>query len=201
MGHWVAYEADYGERRSRLTTLLRGLLVIPLSLWNYFYGGVASLAIPIAWLAIVFTQRFPPRLYWFIARYLRFYARMLAYGCLLCDPYPPFNGEDDRGYPVRMDFAGPLERYNWPRTFFRPIIALPVAALAYVMLVLLTIVSIAAWFGILITGRVPRGMFNVMALAGSYVARASAYSCLLTETYPPFEDARTHVTDMAGDAW
>jgi hypothetical protein len=201
MGHTVVYEVDYRERRSRLATLFRVMLAIPLGVVNYFYAGIASLAIFVAWFAIVFTQRFPPKLYWLIAGYLRFYARMNAYACLLCDPYPPFNGRDDRHYPVRLDFAGPLERYNWSRTFFRPILALPVALLSFVMLVLLEIVTVAAWFAIVITGRMPRGMFDVMANASSYVARASAYLYLLTETYPPPYDARTHVTDVASGVY
>jgi hypothetical protein len=44
---------------------------------------------------------------------------------------------------------------------------------------------------ILITGGLPRGLFDVMVLANSYTARSDAYLFLLTETYPPFQDETT----------
>jgi hypothetical protein len=39
---------------------------------------------------------------------------------------------------------------------------------------------------IVITGRHPRGLFDVMKFALVYEARAGAYHLLVTETYPPF---------------
>ena len=53
---------------------------------------------------------------------------------------------------------------------------------------LLEIGAFAAWFVILITGKMPRGLFDLMVLANSYTARSDAYLYLLTETYPPFQD-------------
>ena len=48
---------------------------------------------------------------------------------------------------------------------------------------------------IVITGKLPRGLFDVMVLANSYIARSDSYLFLLTETYPPFQD---YVTRGAG---
>jgi hypothetical protein len=59
------------------------------------------------------------------------------------------------------------------------------------MHLLLEVGAVAAWFVILITGRMPRGLFDVMVLANSYTARSDAYLYLLTETYPPFQDETT----------
>ena len=44
---------------------------------------------------------------------------------------------------------------------------------------------------ILVTGKMPRGLFDLMVLANSYTARSDAYLFLLTETYPPFQDEQT----------
>ena len=44
---------------------------------------------------------------------------------------------------------------------------------------------------IVITGKMPRGLFDLMVLANSYTARSDAYLYLLTETYPPFQDEQT----------
>ena len=45
MSYPVTFEADYVEQHSRLTSFFRLLLAIPLFIWAYFYGIVASIAI------------------------------------------------------------------------------------------------------------------------------------------------------------
>jgi hypothetical protein len=187
----VTFEADYVERRNRLTAFFRLILVIPVSIWLALYALVADVAILIAWFAIVFTARYPRGLYDFVAGYVRFLTRVTAYVSLLCDPYPAFGGSDDPVYPVRLKFAGPLERYSRLKTFFRIILAIPILILRYVMELLLKVGAIAAWVVILVIGRMPRGLFDMMVLVNSYMARSDAYFYLLTETYPPFQDEHT----------
>jgi hypothetical protein len=186
----VTFEADYTERRSRLTSFFRILLAIPLYIWMYFYGIVAWIAIVIAWFAIVITGRFPKGLYDFIAGWTRFITRVTGYVSLLTDSYPPFGGADDPAYPIRMQFAA-LDRYSRLKTLLRIILAIPIVILRYVMGLLLQIGAFAAWVVILITGKLPRGLFDLMVLANSYTARSDAYLYLLTETYPPFQDETT----------
>jgi len=194
----VTFEVDYVERRNRLTTFFRLLLVIPVAIVLYVFGIVASIAIVIAWFAIVITGRYPKGLYDFVADFNRFLARVTAYAVLLSDPYPPFSGADDPAYPVRMGFAGPLEHYSRLKTFFRIILAIPIMVLRYVLNLLLEIGAFAAWFVILFTGKMPRGLFDLMVLANSYTARSDAYVFLLTETYPPFQDETTRSAGTPG---
>jgi hypothetical protein len=191
MSYPVSFEADYSQQRDRLTTFFRLILSIPLLLWLYVYAIGALVAIVIAWFAIVITGQYPRELYDFVAGYTRFATRLLAYQTLLCDAYPPFGGAADSAYPVRMEFAGPLERYSRVRTFFRVIIAIPLMVLRYVMALLIEIGAVAAWFVVLFTGKMPRGLHDVMVLGNSYTARSDAYLYLLTETYPPFQDEQT----------
>jgi hypothetical protein len=191
MSYPVTFQAEYVEQRSRLTAFFRLLLAIPLAVLLYIYGIAASVAVILAWFAIVITGRYPQGLYDFIAGFTRYFARFLAYTALLSDPYPPFNGSDDPAYPVRMTFAGPLPAYSRLKTFFRILLAIPVLILRYVMQILLEIGAIAAWVIIVITGKMSRGLFDVMVLANSYMARSDAYLFLLTETYPPFQDEQT----------
>jgi hypothetical protein len=191
MTYPVTFEVDYVERRSRLTAFFRVVLAIPLVIWLYIYGLVASIAVVIAWFVIIFTGRYPTGLYEFIAGYVRVLARLTAYVSLLCDPYPPFGGSDDQAYPVHMRFGGPLARYSRLKTFFRAILAIPIVILRYVMNLLLEVGAVAAWVVIVVTGKMPRGLFDVMVLANSYMARSDAYLLLLTETYPPFQDEQT----------
>jgi hypothetical protein len=200
MPYPVTFEADYVDERSRLTAFFRLLLAIPLAIWLYVYAIVASIAVVIAWFAIVITGRYPQGLYDFVAGFTRFLTRFTAYTALLCDPYPSFGGADDPAYPVRMSFAGPLEHYSRLKTFFRGIIAIPLLIIRYIMGLLLEVGAIAAWFVIVITGKMPRGLFELMVLANSYNARSDAYLYLLTETYPPFQDEATRSAGLAPTA-
>jgi len=198
MAYPVTFEADYVERRSRLTTFFRPILAIPLIIWLAIYGIAATIAIFIAWFAIVFTARYPRTLYGFVEGYNRYYARATAYAALVCDPYPSFLGEDDPAYAVRMHFSGPLDPYSRLRTFFRIILAIPIAILRWVIHLLLEITAVAAWFVIVFSGKLPRGLYDVMVLANSYIARSDSYLYLLTETYPPFEDGQTRSAGTPG---
>ncbi len=198
MPYPVTFEADYVERRNRLTSFFRLILAIPVAIWLALYAIVADVAILIAWFAIVFTARYPQGLYDFVAGYTRFVTRVTAYASLLCDPYPAFGGSDDPAYPVRLQFAGPLEHYSRPKTLFRIILAIPIMILRYVMELLLKIGAVAAWVVILVIGKMPRGLFDVMVLANSYMARSDSYLYLLTETYPPFQDEQTRTAGTSG---
>jgi hypothetical protein len=194
MSYPATFEAEYVEQRNRLTTFFRLILAIPLVIVLYVYEILALIAAVIAWFAIVITAEFPRPLYEFLAGFTRFLARVTAYGALLCDPYPAFWGHDDPSYPIRMHFTR-LEHYSRLKTFFRFILAIPIFILRYVMQLLLEISAIFAWFIILVLGKLPRGLFDMMVLANSYMARSDAYLLLLTETYPPFQDDQTR---MAG---
>jgi hypothetical protein len=198
MPYPVTFEADYVEQRDRLTAFFRAFLTIPLAVLLYVYGLAAYVLLVIAWVAIVLTGQYPKGMYDFNAGFTRYFARFTAYSALLCDPFPPFNGSDDPGYPVRMTFAGPLEKYSRLKTFFRGLLAIPIMILRYVMGLLLEVGALAAWFVIVITGKIPRGLFDLMVLANSYTARSDAYLFLLTETYPPFQDDQTRAAGTVG---
>jgi hypothetical protein len=186
----VTFEADYAEQRNRLTTFFRLILMIPVAIVLYVFLIVAYFAIVIAWFAIVITGHYPKGLYKFVADTNRFMARVTAYGVLLTDAYPPFSGADNPAYPVRMQFVE-LDEYSRLKTLGRIILAIPIMILRYVMGLLLEIGAVAAWVVIVVTGKMPRGLFDLMVLANSYTARSDAYLFLLTETYPPFQDEQT----------
>jgi hypothetical protein len=198
MSYPATFEADYVEQRNRLTTFFRLILMIPAAIVLYVFLIVAYIAIVIAWFAIVLTGHYPAGLYKFVADTNRFLARVTAYGVLLTDVYPPFNGAADPAYPVRMEFSGPLESYSRLKTLLRFILAIPIMILRYVMNLLLEIGAFAAWIVIVVTGKMPRGLFDLMVLANSYTARSDAYLFLLTETYPPFQDEQTRAAGTSG---
>ena len=184
----VSYAADAAiEGRNRLTTFFRYIVAIPWLIVASLYGFVAQFAALFAWFAIVFTGRYPEGLYRFNEGYLRMISRTNAFMYLLTDEYPPFDGSDDGNYPVAVGVAPPLDAYSRAKTFFRLIIGIPVMLLAYVQSLILSVISLIAWFAILFTGSYPRGLFDFVVGVGRWGTRVWAYAFLLvTDDYPPF---------------
>lgn len=183
----VTYEADYpGEGRNRLTTFFRSIVVIPWMIVAALYGFVASFAIFFAWFALVFTGRYPEGLYNFVAGYIRMITRVNGFYYLATDEWPPFNGEDNPSYPLRVGIPPPKPEYSRLKAGFRLIIGIPVLLLAYVQSLIALVIAIIGWFAILFTGTMSEGLFKPLRSALAYNARATAYFGLLTEDYPLF---------------
>jgi len=189
----VTFEADYAEPRNRLTTFFRLFLAIPHLIVVALWGFASSWAILFAWFAIVFTGRYPPALYNFVASFTRYLTRVSGYILLMNDDYPAFAGAEDDAYPVRMHFAGPLPAYNRWKTGFRFIVGIPVIFLRYAIGFLLELGAFGAWVVIVVTGKQPRGLQDVLELGLAYTSRSDAYLFLLTETYPPFQVDRAQI--------
>jgi hypothetical protein len=183
----VSFSADYVEGRSRLTTFFRLILAIPHFIVLFVFAIVALVVVVISWFAIVFTARYPDGLYGLVSRFVLYGTQVTAYATLLTDVYPAFGGSAD--YPIAITFSGPLDRYSRLKTGFRFILEIPILLLRYYVVgPLIELGAIGAWFVIVITGRMPRGLQDVLVLGSSWVARSDAYLFLLTETYPPFRE-------------
>ncbi len=87
----VTYEVDYPEELNRWLPLVKWLLAIPHIIVLLFLFIGALLALIVAWLAILFTGRFPRGLFDFIVGVHRWNYRVSAYIYLLRDEYPPFS--------------------------------------------------------------------------------------------------------------
>ena len=183
----VTYEADYpGDGRNRLTTFFRGIVSIPWFIVAALYGLVAFFAVIGAWFALVFTGRYPEGLYNFVAGYVRMVTRVNGFYFLATDEWPPFNGDDDPSYPIRVGIPAAKPEYSRLKAGLRIIVGIPVMLLAWVQSLIGEVIAIIGWFAILFTGRLSEGLFDPLRSALAYGARATAYFCLLTEDYPPF---------------
>jgi len=182
----VAYEVDFVEQRSRLTTFFRLILAIPWFIVGIFWSIAALVCSVIAWFAIVITGRYPEGLYNMVASAMRFFARVNGYTWLMADEFPPFDGAEHPEYPVRLLVAPPLEQYSRLRTAFRFILLIPIAVILYLLEILNRAIGVLAWLVIVVTGRCPEGIYDVLKFTLAYEARAYAYHLLVTETYPPF---------------
>lgn len=190
----VSYQADYVEKQGRLITFFRYFAVIPWLIVGIFWGLGAFVCTVLAWFAIVFTGRYPQGLYDFNAKAHRFLTRTNSFYYLMTDRWPPFDGDEHPEYPVRLVIPPPLEAYSRLKTGFRFILVIPVLIVAYLLGMLIGIVVILSWIVIVITGKHPQGLFDVLKLGLTYLARAGVYYGLLTEQFPPLS------TDDPGSA-
>jgi hypothetical protein len=181
------FEAEYVEQRSRLTTFFRWILAIPHFIVLSVWGVAAFFAVIIAWFALVLTGRYPQGLYDFVAGLLRYSTAVYGYVAFLTDQYPPFSADTDN-YPVRLRVPPPKPEYDRLKAAFRIILAIPVLIVAYAMQVVWEVGAFISWFAILILGRQPKGLQDMIVLGLSYQQRAYAYVMLVTEDWPPFLD-------------
>jgi Domain of unknown function (DUF4389) len=185
----VTFEADYVEKRSRLTTFFRLLLAIPHLIVLTFYALAAGVVVIIAWFALVFTGRWPRGMYDFVAGFFRYGTAVHGYFYLLTDQYPPF-GPDVDSYPVRLNVAPPQDEYSRLKVLFRIILAIPPYIIAYAMNIVMQVGAFLAWFAIVVLGRQPKGLQDMIVLGLSYQQRAYTYIALITEDWPPFTDEK-----------
>lgn len=185
MAYPVAYQADYQEQQSRLTTFFRLIVAIPWFIVAYFWALVGGVCVIISWFALLFTGRYPEGLYGFVAKYLRFSARANSWMYLMTDVWPPFDGNDHPEYPIRLLIPQPQAEYSRVKVLFRIIVGIPVIVMHYLFTVLLGIIGIVAWVVIVITGKLPKGVFDLLKMSLAYTTLAATYFSLVTETYPP----------------
>jgi len=188
MAYPVIFEADYVEKRSRLTTFFRLILAIPHFILLYFYGLAAGIVVIVAWFVLLFTGRWPLGMYDFVGGFLRYSTRVYGYAWLLTDDYPPFSGDATTPYPVRLEIEAPQADYSRLKVLFRIILAIPILIIAYAMQIVAEVGAFLAWFAIVIIGRQPKGLQDMIVLGLSYQQRAHAYLALITEDWPPFTD-------------
>jgi hypothetical protein len=88
---------------------------------------------------------------------------------------PDPSGPRSPSYPATFEIAYPPELNHW----------LPLVKwlLAYWLTGVLTVV---AFFTVLFTKRIPREVFELMVPGMRWNLRGEAYSCFMTERYPPF---------------
>ncbi|HST38827.1 MAG TPA: DUF4389 domain-containing protein [Conexibacter sp.] len=185
MAYPVLFQADYREEQSRLTTFFRIIVAIPWMLMSIVWGLAALVGVVVGWFSIVFTGRYPEFAYDLVTKALRFGTRFNAWYWLMTDVWPPFDGDDHPEYPVRLLVPERQEQYSRVKTLFRIILVIPVLIMIYLFNILIQIVGLLLWVVIVITGKAPKGLWDVQKMGVAYVQRGNAYHLLVTESYPP----------------
>lgn len=179
-------EFDRQEEYSRFLPIVKGLLLFPhwIALLFVFIG--AFFAIVGAWFAVLFTGKYPPGIHRFLTGTYRWMTRVIAYGMLMTDRYPPFSLDDDDGYPARFDIAYTEQIARW-RPLVHWLLVIPYAIVGAVLMMVAYFVTVIAFFAILFTKKFPEGLFDFNVVALRWQNRANVYSYWMTERYPPFE--------------
>jgi hypothetical protein len=192
----VIVEGSLEEPLSRWRWLVKWLLALPhVFLLFFLWIGFAIGTFGAFWV-LLFTGRYPRRIFDYNVRVLRWTWRVSFYAttAIGTDRYPPFHGREDAGYPVRLGIPYPeqqrrgLPLIGWwlagiPQYILAGIIGGGFAAGFHNVLGVLIVV---AGLLLLLTRRYPRELFDFVMGCNRYSIRVTAYAAFMTPEYPPF---------------
>ncbi len=203
--------------------LFKWLLAIPHFIVLFFLWIGFAVSTVVAGLAILFTGRYPRRIFDFNVGVLRWSWRVgfYSYSALGTDKYPPFSLADDPAYPARLEV-------EYPERLSRGLVLVKWWLLAiphYLIVAIFTGGAWSAWsddgdgflyasaggligllvlfagLALLFTSRYPRPLYDFVLGLNRWVFRVVAYAGLMTDTYPPFRlDSGSTEPPAAADA-
>jgi hypothetical protein len=203
-------QVDYQDRLNRVTTLFRIVLVIPIAIifgiltsgsdsvvttidqagevvrtsTSSGFGILGSLFV-VTVLLILFRKRYPKWWFDFNLGLHRFAARLAAYLLLITDLYP--STEDEQNIHLDVPYPDAQTELNRGLPLVKWFLAIPHYVVLFFLGIAAVVVTIVAWFAILIVGRYPRGMFDFVVGVMRWSWRVQSYTFVLaTDKYPPF---------------
>ncbi len=207
----VHVDAQLDTKLSRWLWLVKWVLAIPHYIVLCFLWIAFFLLSVVAFVAIVFTGRYPRAIFDFNVGVLRWSWRVAyyTYGALGTDRYPPFTLNEAPDYPAHFSVEYPehLSRgLVWVKWWLLAIphyliVGLLVGSGAYVawdtsqggngtqwtwgggLIGLLVLIAAVV---LLFTGRYPEQLFDLVLGLNRWVLRVAAYAGLMTDEYPPF---------------
>lgn len=97
-------------------------------------------------------------------------------------------------YPTQLDFRGEREIARW-RPLVQWFLAIPQLFIVYALGILRNVLTFIAFFTVVFTRRIPRPLFDAIAMTFRYEWRAVSYALFLREDYPPFDFQPTAADD------
>ena len=168
--------------QSRLTVLVRLLMVIPHIIVLWALAIAAYVVVIIGWFGALFTGRLPAFAADYLAGFVRWQTRVFGYAILLTDVYPPFT-LDDADYPIRV--AMRPGRLNRLAVLFRFFLLIPAWIVESVVSYgAFTLFQFVSWLIVLISGRMPGWIYQALAAALRYQVRVVGFAFMLTSAYP-----------------
>jgi hypothetical protein len=184
-GYAASFEISYPAELNRWLPLVKWLLAIPHLIALFFVGIGAVFALVYGFFVVLFTGGWPRGAFDYVVGTIRWTYRVLAYYHLMTDAYPPFSLADDPEYPVRLNIDYPEHIVNW-RPLAQWLLAIPYLIVAAVLYWLTGVLTVVAFFTVLFTKQIPRGVFELMVPGMRWTLRGNAYAAFMTDLYPPF---------------
>jgi Domain of unknown function (DUF4389) len=89
-------------------------------------------------------------------------------------------------YPAQLEFRGDEHIARW-RPLVQWLLGIPQLLIANALSSLRSILTLISFFTVLFTKKIPRPLFDVIAMTYRYEWRAMSYALFLHEDYPPFD--------------
>ena len=198
---------DYQEKLSRVTTIFRVILVIPILIIlgiltsgsesviqtvnaaGEVVGDTVSTGAGIVgslFLVTLLLILFPKWWFDFALALNRFSLRISAYLALITDRYP--STEDEQNIHLDLDYPNAQTDLKRGMPLVKWFLAIPHYVILFFLWIAVLFVVVISWFAIIFTGRYPRGLFDFVVGVMRWTWRVQAYALLLaTDKYPPFE--------------
>lgn len=204
LAHPVSLEAHLDPGLSRWQWLVKWFLAIPHAIVLAFLWVAFVVVTVVAGFSILFTGRYPRRLFDFNVGVLRWTWRVTYYassGGIGTDAYPPFSLAEEPGYPATLAIAYPGELSRGLVLVKWWLLAIPHYLIVGVLLGgalvaegaegsgglgLLSILVLIAGVSLLFRARYPQGLFDLIVGLNRWIFRVVAYAALMTDQYPPF---------------
>ncbi|SMN12147.1 POSSIBLE TRANSMEMBRANE PROTEIN [uncultured Candidatus Thioglobus sp.] len=192
----VQLSIEYSDKSNRVTVFFRLVMVIPIYIvlallggfdiggdLSFIIGGGMLFLAPL--LLILFRQKYPK--WWFDwgLQIRQFGCRASSYLMLLTDKYPSV--DEDQDVDLQFEYPDAKNDLNRYLALVKWLLVMPHILLTILCVIVLMCLSPIIWLLVLIMGKMPRQLFDILTGFLRYTARVDAYAFfLITDKYPPF---------------